>query len=173
MNHKYIGTVNWYKAKLCCGNDSVWRTADGWGWGGDSLLGWPRVEQLEQGHRQRPAGHTLYTNTNLHLHLHIISSTCICNQQEMTCSRLQTNVNVCTSTGDTIKGTDALLVKIGISSNISCELCEMVAWITMHLDTLDWLIRNKEEVHIALYCHVSRVTSHVTRDQPRVFVVFN
>ena len=119
------------------------------GEGGDSLLGWPRVEQLEQGHRQRPAGHTLYTNTGPHQHTapyHIFYiSTCSddtrapvpCKQQEMTCSRLQTKVNVCTSNGDTIKGTDALLVKIGISSKIYCELCEMVAWITMHLDTLD------------------------------------
>ena len=70
------------------------------------------------------------------------------------------------------KGTDALLVQIGISSRKSCLKwllllglqCTWTVWTVM-------LIRNKEEVHIALYCHVSRVTSHVTNLGSLLFLI--
>ena len=70
------------------------------------------------------------------------------------------------------KGTDALLVQIGISSRKSCLKwllllglqCTWTVWTVM-------LIRNKEEVHIAPYYHVSRVTSHVTNLGSLLFLI--
>ena len=149
------------------------------GEGGDSLLGWPRVEQLEQGHRQRPAGHTLYTNTGPHQHTapyHIFyiskcsTSTCsddtrtlkACNQQEMTCSRLQTNVNVSTCTGGCREG-DGCIARANrnFKQKILFEVVTFT-WITMHLDSLD--CDADQEQRRGAYCSVlSRVTCHVTR----------
>ena len=81
----------------------------------------------------------------------------------------QTTVNVSRCDGDCREGD-------GCIARENQNLKQMVAWITMHntmdLDSL-YCDANQEQ-RSGAYCSVlSRVTCHVTRDQPRVFVVFN
>ena len=81
----------------------------------------------------------------------------------------QTNVNVSRCSGDCREGD-------GCIARENQNLKQMVAWITMHntmdLDSLD--CEADQEQRSGAYCSVlSRVACHVTRDQPRGFVVFN
>ena len=84
----------------------------------------------------------------------------------------QTNLNVSTCTGDSREG-DGCIARANrnFKQKILFEVVTFT-WITMHLDSLD--CDADQEQRRGAYCSVlSRVTCHVTRDQPRVFVVFN
>ena len=90
-------------------------------------------------------------------------------QKETTCPRPMSMSADATDYGDYREGD-------GCIGRENQNLKQMVAWITMHntmdLDSLD--CDANQEQRSGAYCSVlSRVTCHVTRDQPRVFVVFN